>query len=250
MKPTALAVGDSFVIRSGATQLDANDLLKHAQARRQVLCGQWLGAEARKAPWSPPCEVVLHPDRASYVRAVGAAGRITSGSTLVRFSEGQVAVRRIDLLADATEKHYDTLAHELVHAIFAERFPKTAPPRWAEEGAAMLADSEAKRQAHREDFAQSHRAKRTFAVRELLGMNDYPAPQRFPEFYGQSLVLVEFLTALGDSTDFVSFVDRSLATNPDQALREVYGLASASQLENLWTKHARQATADSLAASR
>jgi hypothetical protein len=81
-------------------------------------------------------------------------------------------------------------------------------------------------------------------------MNDYPAPHRFPEFYGQSLVLVEFLTVLGDSTDFVRFVDRSLATDPDQALHDVYGLANATQLESLWTKHAQQISTDALAARR
>lgn len=250
LKPRAVAVGDSFVVRSGSPQVDASDLLKHAQAARQALCSQWLGDEAAKTAWSPPCEVVLHRDRASYLRAVGPTGRTTTGSTLVRFNEGRVAVRRIDLLAGVAGKHYDTLSHELVHAIFAERFPQATPPRWAEEGAALLADSAAKRRAHREEFAQLHRARRTFAVRELLGMNDYPAPQRFPEFYGQSLVLVEFLTVLGDSTDFVRFVDRSLATDPDQALHEVYGLASAAQLESLWTEHAGKVSADALAKLR
>lgn len=247
VKSSAPAAGNNFVIRRGSTKFDAADLLKHAEAKREVLCSQWLGADAARDKWSPPCELILHTSRASYVRAVGTAGQTTSGSTLVRISEGKVVVRRINLLIDASGKHYDTLSHELVHAIFAERFPRAVPPRWAEEGAALLADPEQKRLAHREDFAYAHRAGQTFAVRELLRMTDYPAPQRFPEFYGQSLVLVEFLTSLGEPPDFVRFVARSMETDIDRALQEVYGLSSASQLEGRWTKHAGEA-ADAFAA--
>ena len=127
-KTTSAAVSASFVVNSGTTPIDAREFAKHAEAMRQSLCAQWLGEEAAQKQWNPRCEIVLHRDRASYIRAVGAGGRSSSGSTLVRVDRNQVVVRRIDLFADRVDRPHDTLSHELVHAIFAERFPKATPP--------------------------------------------------------------------------------------------------------------------------
>ena len=248
-KTTSAAVSASFVVNSGTTSIDAREFAKHAEAMRQSLCAQWLGDKAAQQQWRPPCEIVLHRDRASYIRAVGAGGRSSSGSTLVRLDKDQVVVRRIDLFADREDRPHETLSHELVHAIFAERFPKVTPPRWAEEGAALLADTEVKRDAHRRDFARAHQSGRTFKMGEFLKMADYPAPERFPEFYGQSLVIAEFLAELGKPGDFVRFVDRSLATSPDEALKEVYQVESV-QLERRWQEHSAQSALAALALPR
>jgi hypothetical protein len=228
----------SFVVRSNSPGVDAAELGRHAEAMRNSLAALWLGESPGKSSWTPRCEIVVHAHRQSYLKATGAAGAVTSGSTLVRFSAGKVASRRIDLLADRASRPFETIAHELVHAIFAERFPDSPPPRWAEEGAALLADTQTKRSAHERDFKQALRSGTAFRVADLVRMNDYPPPTRFAAFYGQSLVLVSFLTQLGEPGDFVRFVDRAIEAGHDDALEEVYHISSAGQLEQLWRERA------------
>jgi hypothetical protein len=235
---TALHTTQSFVVRSGSRSVDATALAQHAEGMRKSLAGLWLGEKQNSSGWTPRCEIVVHANRHSYLKATGAAGAATSGSTLVRFSQGKVASRRIDLLADRADRPFETIAHELVHAIFAERFPNVPPPRWAEEGAALLADTQTKRSAHEHDFKQALRSGTAFRVADLVRMNDYPPPTRFAAFYGQSLVLVDFLTQLGEPGDFVRFVDRAIESGHDEALSEVYQISSASQLEQLWKERA------------
>ena len=228
----------SFVVRSCTRGVDATALAQHAETMRKSLAGLWLGEMKDGSGWSPRCEIVVHANRQSYLKATGAAGAETSGSTLVRFDQGKVVSRRIDLLADRAGRPIETLAHELVHAIFAERFPRAAPPRWAEEGAALLADTQTKRSAHERDFKQALRSGTAFRVDDLVRMNDYPPPTRFPAFYGQSLVLVNFLTQLGEPVDFVRFVERAIESGHDEALKDVYHISSAVQLEQLWKEKA------------
>jgi hypothetical protein len=235
----AQGVTENFVVRSYSSAVDATQLARHATALRSRLAQQWLrGSNATDRPWTPRCEIIVHPNLASYLRSVGPSGAATLGSTVVRFNAGQVVMRRIDLLADRPAQPFETVGHELVHVLFAERFPKSSPPRWAEEGAALLVDTEGKRAAHRRDFASSLRDGTAFRVGEMLAMNDYPPPTRFAAFYGQSLVLVDFLMRLGEPEDFARFVDQSMAVGHDRALSEVYGIASAAQLEELWQERA------------
>ena len=234
-----IAATNRFVVRSDSRPVDANALAQHAEHLHTTLVKRWFKSDD-EATWTPRCEIIVHATRANYVRAVGASGANTLGSTLVRFNAGKVAARRIDLLADQAGRPFETVGHELVHVLFAERFPKSPPPRWAEEGAALLVDSNAKRAAHRRDFAQSLRAGSAFHVNDLVRMHDYPPPTRFAAFYGQSLVLVDFLTQLGETEDFVRFVDRSMTVGHDRALQEVYGIATAAELESLWKEKAVQ----------
>jgi hypothetical protein len=234
---TSQATTEHFVVKSYSPAVDAAQLARHAEAMRREVAALWLDDQAT-ATWNPRCEIVVHSTRTSYRRAVGGDGSSTVGSTLVRFSEGRIVVRRIDLLGERADSPFETVAHELVHVIFAERFRKTAPPRWAEEGAALMADSHAKRLAHRRDFAVALRDGSAFRVSELVRMSDYPPPTRCAAFYGQSLVLVDFLMRLGEPADFARFVDRSLEAGHDRALREVYGIASTQQLESLWRERA------------
>jgi len=234
-RTAAIKTTEHFIVRSYSA-VDAAELAKHAETMRRDLGRLWLGDAS--GPWTPRCEVVVHASRASYQRAIGSPGAATLGSTLIRYNEGKIAVRRIDLLADRADRPFENIAHELVHVMFAERFSQHAPPRWAEEGAALLADTAAKQSAHRRDFALSLRSGSAFRVGDLVGMTDYPAPTRFAAFYGQSLVLVDFLMRLGEPADFVRFVDRSLEAGHDRALREIYGISDAGQLEELWRERA------------
>lgn len=86
--------------------------------------------------WDPRCEVVVHESRAAYQRAVGAGSERTYGSSLIRFTQDRVAVRRIDVLPNA-EGQLAALPHELVHVVLADRFSGRQPPRWVDEGSRL-----------------------------------------------------------------------------------------------------------------
>lgn len=76
--------------------------------------------------------------------AVGPGSEHTVGSSLVTVDKAKIASRRIDLLGDQTEFLTAALPHELTHVILRDRLMSTPPPRWADEGMAVLADTEAK----------------------------------------------------------------------------------------------------------
>jgi hypothetical protein len=203
--------------------------------RRQL--HEQLAAPAEWDRWEPPCEVVLHTTRASYLQAVGAAGAQTVGSSAVRFRGRQVVARRIDLLAETREQALAALPHELVHVVLAQLFPDAAPPRWAEEGLALLYDPADKQQRHRDDLRQALQGQGAIPLPRLFLEAGYPTGWPRGVFYGQSLSMVEYLTALGGRGQFVRFVQGCLDQGHDAALRAVYGIDGAADLERRWRAH-------------
>lgn len=230
----AEALKPSFVVRNYSAYVNAELFSKSADDTRLRLCEKWLERADAAKPWSPPCEVILHRDRASYMKAVGEAGQTTGGSTLVRMGKEGIESRRIDLMADARSKPLETLAHEIVHVIFAQRFSDAVPPKWAEEGAALLADTATKRAAHYRDLQHAMKTGTAFPMNQLVSSTDYPQPHRFPAFYGQSLALVEHLVNQSEPGEFLEFVKLSMEVGHEKALSDVYQIETIAELETQW----------------
>jgi len=108
------------------------------------------------------------------------------------------------------------------------------PPRWADEGMAILADTHAKQMLHERDLTQGIASRAAFRVAELLTFESYPQPSRIPAFYGQSASLTACLAKRDDPSRFVEFLRRSLDDGYDKALRDIYHLDNVAQLEQLW----------------
>lgn len=73
--------------------------------------------------------IVLHPDRESYLAAVGADAANTAGSSLVERnancdtkSANCISKRRIDLRGDRPDYLTAALPHELTHVMLADHF--------------------------------------------------------------------------------------------------------------------------------
>lgn len=222
---------DSFQVQFQGTTPDPQ-LAAECERLLSVLRKDWFALE--EIAWRPRCRVVVHAERSSYVAAVGAAGRFTVGSSRVRLARGRVIERRIDLLALTTAEALKNLRHELVHVLFAERFPHRAPPRWAEEGLALLTDTAEKQVRHRRDLRYAVRTAATIPLPELLKATEYPDGWQRAVFYGQSLALVEFLVARESPRSFIQFVDLASKSGYDQALRDVYQLKDTAALRHLW----------------
>jgi hypothetical protein len=130
------------------------------------------------------------------------------------------------------------LAHELTHVVLADRFAGRQPPRWADEGIALLADSAEKQRLHERDCQCALRRGDAIPLVELLQLERCSSCAQVAAFYGQSRSLVAFLVRLGTPVQFVDFVERAMTQGHDSALRQTYGIESVAQLDRRWRESA------------
>lgn len=185
---------------------------------------------------------MLHASHRAYVNAAGRGSERTAGSSLVSISGGQIANRQIDLLGERADYLTGALPHELTHVILRDRFGAAVPPAWADEGAAILADPEAKQGRHLRDLANSLVLNTSFTTGELLMTNDYPRSDRIGLFYAQSTSLAKFLIEQENPKRFVEFIEQATRQGYDAALREYYGIDGVSELDRMWRRQSRIAT--------
>jgi hypothetical protein len=222
----------SFVVYAAAAENEAGGFAQDCESLRAGLMAKWLGL-ASPPPWNPRCIVVLHADQASYLAAVGEQGVQTSGSSLTQVGGERVVLRRIDLSADHPGRASATLPHELTHVVLADHFLRRPPPRWADEGMAVLADTAQKRSAHRSDLERVLRCGLAFPVGDLCRRESCPAAQQ-AAFYGQSVSLVEFLVSRRGPQQIVPFLDKAALVGMDRALAEDFAIRDTAELEHQW----------------
>jgi len=226
------ATSANFVVRNLHPSHDARTIAEYCERWRNKLQKYWI-AEQQDA-WQAKCEVVVHANSSSYLAAVGGGGRQTFGSSLVKFgSDKQVTRRLIDFRGDSA---YGLAAvpHEMTHVVLADLLDGRQPPRWADEGMAILADSHDKQLLHERDLTHGLANRTAFRVAELVTMDSYPHPSRIAAFYGQSASLTACLAKRDDPAKFVEFLRRSLDGGYDKALRDVYHVDNIAELEQLW----------------
>lgn len=211
-------------------------LARRVESLRKELRVKWLGDVSSQA-WNPRCQVLLYSSQRSYVATVGRGSERTVGSSLVDVDKGRITKRRIDLLGQSTEYLSAALPHELTHVILKDRFAATALPRWADEGMAILADTDAKQERHFKDLKQAFTSRTTFHVADLLTMENYPSPSRFGTFYGQSASLAKFLVLRKSPEQFTAFIERASTVGYDEALQQCYGISGPPELDRLWRQH-------------
>ena len=218
----------------GTSSTRAEAIVRHAEQVRERAFETLLGASAA-SPWTIRCEIHLHATEDSFAEAVGGPPDGARGATAIEFAEAGICVRRIDLMDDDPATVPDALAHELVHVILADHFTTAPPPRWADEGLAVLFDDEAKQAGHACDFAAARRAGMTWSASHLLAMEDYPRePHRQRVFYGQSAALVRWLIDQRGAATLLSFLDDAAAIGEGAALERHYGFSTVAALERAW----------------
>jgi hypothetical protein len=226
------AASTSFVVRNYHPSHDARQVADYCERWRAKLQRYWCAAE--RDPWTCKCEVIVHYGSRSYLAAVGAGATQTFGSSLIQFGKDrQVSRRLIDFRGDSPHG-IAAVSHEMTHVILADLLDGRQPPRWADEGMAILADTHEKQMLHERDLTQRLAQGVAFRVAELMTLDTYPAPARVPAFYGQSASLTACLAKRDDPAKFVEFLRRSLDSGYDRALRDVYHLGNVAQLERLW----------------
>ena len=212
--------------------LDGKAVIRQCESIRRTLSEKWLGAAVDN--WDNRCYVVLHPTAATYVQAAGRGSEQTAGCSTLKELGGRVLSRRIDLRLDRPDPLWRALPHELSHVVLADADVGHRLPRWADEGMAMLADPEDKRDAHRRDFISALHRGAALRLPALLTMDGYPPPKQIDVFYGQSLSLVEFLVERKGALTLQHFLLRTVKEGYQKALQETYGIRDAHELERLW----------------
>lgn len=233
---------ENFQVCCDESAARAKHLARHAEAVRLALRSKWLG-KSLEEKWHPRCQIVLHRSQQSYVSAVGRGSERTVGSSLINVDKGRTIVRRIDLLGGGTDFLSAALPHELTHVVLRERLPSTAVPRWADEGAAILADTKAKQSRHHNDLADALVRRTAFRAGELLTRDEYPGPERMGVFYGQSASLAKFLIERESPARFVEFIEQATMQGYDTALQKVYRIDGVVDLDRQWRQNLGRAIA-------
>ena len=197
----------------------------------------WLGDDYAAA-WSPKCDLVLHTSARGYAEAVGQECAATLGAARIDRDAGRVILRRIDIRADQPGWFHGVLAHELTHVVLADAFVHSELPLWADEGMALLADTQQKQTLHLGDLQMACKTGGVLPLGEVLAQNTALNGKRTLIFYGQSLSLVKFLVDRRTPAEFVHFVHLAGQAGYDAALRDCYGLNGVAELERQWRQAA------------
>jgi hypothetical protein len=239
----ARADSSCFTVTSLTRQYDARTIARDCECWRKSLQSHWC-SDSKASDWTPKCEIVIHPSRQSYLAAVGAGGAQTYASSWIVFGrDKKVSKRRIDLRGDG-QLGIAAIPHEMTHVVLADLLGGEQPPRWADEGLAMLADTERKQSLHERDLRDGLSRGLAFSAAELVATDRYPHPSRVPTFYGQSVSLTAFLVTRDQPSKFIEFLRGTQEYGYDVALQKHYGIPSLRELERLWLAHRRSLHAD------
>jgi len=222
------------VVVIGTSQSRADLIGEHAETIRREAFSQLLG-ETHPKPWLVRCEIHVHASADSFEQAVGGSPAEARGATSLEFAGDRVATRRIDVMGDGPGIVPDAIDHELVHVVLADHFIHAAPPRWADEGLALLFDTREKQRGHEADFQDARRRGLVWSAADLLALEDYPADgPRQKIFYGQSAALVRWLIARRDAATFIRFLDDAARVGMEAALDRHYAINSLVSVSSAW----------------
>jgi hypothetical protein len=225
----------SFRVRFKGTREVAEAIAQAAEAQRKAIFERWSGPPA--GAWGPRCEVVLHPSADAYARTAGKPAQAT-GHAVVRLTGGAVSERRVELRADDPGAVANALPRELTHVVLADLFPHTPPPKWAEEGMAVLASSPDEVGRYARTLPRCARDGELLPVAALLELKDFPAAERITGFYCASVTLVEYLVRQGGERNFTLFLRDCQRYGAAQALKRNYKIDGPAALEAGWKRAA------------
>ncbi len=194
-----------------------------AERCREELALEWLGHTLPN--WFKPCQVRVR------VGQIGAGGATT-------FSFGGGEVFGWDMTVQGSlERILDSvIPHEVSHTIFACHFRRPLP-RWADEGAATIAEEDSERRRQQKLAEEVMPSKRRIPLRELLSITEYPKNmQHVLTLYAEGYLLAEFLVQKGGKSRFLAFMQDAHESGWDTSLRKHYEEESVESLESKWSQ--------------
>ena len=195
---------------------------------------RWSGPAS--GAWEPKCEIVIHPNAESYSRETNRPANST-GRAIVQLVNGRPSERKIDLRADDADIASNALPRELTHIVLADLFPDKPPPRWAEEGMAVLAGTSEEAGRYTTTLRRCARDGDWFGLSQLMEMKEFPA-EKITGFFCESVSLTEYLVRARGEKNFTLFLRDSQRYGLAQALRRQYGIDGPQALEATWKRAA------------
>lgn len=230
----------NFTLWVQASETEARGLAQYCEAMRGELVQRWGPADA--GMWMPRCLVVVHSHADAYAKALGLPQAASVGCTSVQQDGERVVLRRIDLRRDAADWRSNALPHELTHVVLADRVRLERVPRWLDEGLAMTSEASALHQRRQGVLQKALADGRLLDVPSVLRGTVPRAETARDVFYSQSHALVHFLLERDGSDTLMGFIAAGQRDGYEQALLDLYGFTSVSELEATWR--------DSLAGAR
>ncbi len=210
----------NFLVVADSSQV-AQDVAQAAENLRSSLARQWLGR--KMDDWKFRCRITVD------VSNEGGSGWTSYDKWNRKLT--QIGIRLqgpLDRLMDYV------LPHELTHAILVTVLGDT-PPRWADEGAAMLAESRSQRLRQRLVVDELLKANGTIPLRDVLCRDEYPRDLgEMHAFYTQSLALTEFLVDHGGRARFLKFVRDGYDADWDGAVKRHYEYDNVEAMQEDW----------------
>lgn len=209
----------NFVVtaRDAATARHIGD---RAEELRTDLSTEWLGSVL--SDWPEPCRVF-----------VDTGSERLQGDTTYLLARGRVTRWRMDLHGPLHRILETLLPHEIVHTVLASHF-KAAIPRWADEGAALMAEDPSERR--RLWLLEERRLTGDDLppLSTVLEAAEYPTQRdTLRTFYVRGACLAEFLLHAGKPR-FLEFVGQGMQDGWDIAVRDHYGFEDVDELESAW----------------
>jgi Sigma-70, region 4 len=189
-----------------------------AERYRKTLAVEWFGKEL--PPWSQAWPIRVKLD------SPGA-----SGATSFQFTEGRVVSVQMNLDGPLDKLLESALPHEITHVLLAHHFACPIP-RWADEGAAILAEAQGKRLLHERALQQFLTAGSALQLKRLFAFHDIPGHE--VAFHAESYSVAKFLVETADRQVFLEFVADGMRDGWEQAAKRHYGFENLASLEIAW----------------
>lgn len=211
----------NFVASAPTPEL-AKEVAFTAEQWRDRLAVEWLGKKLPK--WSRPCPIQVK------VGQIGAGG-----ATTFNFDGGEVYGWRMNVQGTRERILDSVIPHEVSHTIFASHFRRPLP-RWADEGAATLAEAEVEQRRQDLHLKQVWGSGK-IPLDSLLSMTEYPTDMRdVMTLYAQGYSLADYLVQKGSRPRYLRFLDDAEKNGWETALRKHYGIEGVAALEGQWGK--------------
>jgi hypothetical protein len=223
----------SFRVRHKGNKAAAEAVAAAAEAKRTETFTRWSGPPG--GAWAAKCEIVLHPTAACYAAMTGRPAGGTGHAT-VKLAGGRATERRLDLRADDPDLIPNALPRELTHVVLADLFPNTPPPKWAEEGMAVLAGAPDEVSRYVRTLSRCARGGELLPTASLLDLTDFPPAEKVTGYLCASVTMVDYLVKLKGEQHFLMFLRDTQRYGTAQALRRQYDLDGPAGLEQAWRR--------------
>jgi hypothetical protein len=213
----------------------AQRIAEAAERYRREKAVQWLGQEMPAWQYRCPIEVTI---------TLGSPG----GATTFRFEQGGIFDQEMHVEGSLEQLLQCVLPHEVTHTVFAHHF-RCQPPRWADEGGAVLSEDAAERR--RQDAIMRNMLRepdRGIPLRRLFSLSQYP--HDLLAFYVESYSISSFLVSLEGRQKYLDFVSAGMDRGWDEAVSTYYRFRDVDELEDAWIRHARKTRPPTVPAPR